>query len=297
MPVSSEPTVDQESRPDTEGPALPINELFESLQGEGVLAGVPSVFIRTSGCNLRCWFCDSYHTSWEPTHSWMDVDEIIERVSAFDATHVVLTGGEPLIHDESVALINRLADRGYHITVETNGTISPPPETRIDLASISPKLASSTPSPARPPAGGGEGREVPAGTDMESARRTDNDGNSDTADTVDAAGVGGWQQRHEANRIDHDALTSLIERFPFQLKFVLTGRDDLDEIDALVADLRAETEPETEIQDTDVLLMPEGQTRSQLAETRREVAEVAIDSGYRYTPRLHVDLWNDAPET
>ena len=274
MPVSSDPAVEsRDPASDVDGPALPINELFESLQGEGVLAGVPSVFIRTSGCNLRCWFCDSYHTSWEPTHAWMCVDEIVDRVSEFNADHVVLTGGEPLIHDETHSLMRQLADRGYHITVETNGTIAPPPETPIDLASISPKLASSTPTPERPPAGGSVETDVDVDTDA----------------------VDDWQQRHEQNRIDHDALAALIERFEFQLKFVLTGRDDLPEIETLVDDLRERTE--TEIEDTDVLLMPEGQTRSQLAETRQEVAELAIESGYRYTSRLHVDLWNDAPET
>jgi len=274
MPVSSESTIDQNSKPENEGPALPINELFESLQGEGILAGVPSVFIRTSGCNLRCWFCDSYHTSWEPTHAWMGLNEIVDAVGEFDADHVVLTGGEPLIHEESIALINRLANRGYHITVETNGTIAPPAGTPIDLASISPKLASSTPTPERPPAGGG-------------SEAVSADGEPEAVED--------WQQRHENNRIDHDALTALTERFPYQLKFVLTGRDDLAEIEDLITDLRTQTE--TEIADSDVLLMPEGQTREQLAETRREVAEVAIESGYRYTPRLHVDLWNDAPET
>jgi len=277
MPVSSEPRADDRD-PDGEvdGPALPINELFESLQGEGVLAGVPSVFVRTSGCNLRCWFCDSYHTSWEPTHSWMGLDEIVGRVAEFDADHVVLTGGEPLIHDEAVALIERLSDRGYHVTVETNGTIAPPPGTPIDLASVSPKLASSTPTPERPPAGG---------------ETADSDEGADSGEMA----VDDWQQRHEANRIDYEALTTLIERFAFQLKFVLTGREDLPEIEALIADLRGRTG--TEIANRDVLLMPEGQTREGLADTRREVAEVAIDAGYRYTPRLHVDLWNDAPET
>ena len=280
MPVSSEPRVDdRDPASEVDGPALPINELFESLQGEGVLAGVPSVFIRTSGCNLRCWFCDSYHTSWEPTHAWMGLDEIVDRVGEFDADHVVLTGGEPLVHDESLSLINRLSDRGYHITVETNGTIAPPPETPIDLASVSPKLASSTPTPERPPAGGGD----------------DAVGTDDEAVDGDAAAVDDWQQRHEANRIDHEALAALVDRFGFQLKFVLTGREDLPEIEDLIEELRARTE--SEIADPDVLLMPEGQTREQLAETRREVAEVAIESGYRYTPRLHVDLWNDAPET
>jgi len=283
MPVSSEPRADDRD-PDGEvdGPALPINELFESLQGEGVLAGVPSVFVRTSGCNLRCWFCDSYHTSWEPTHSWMGLDEIVGRVAEFDADHVVLTGGEPLIHDEAVALIERLSDRGYHVTVETNGTIAPPPGTPIDLASVSPKLASSTPTPERPPAGG---------ETADSDERADSDGAADSGDMA----VDDWQQRHEANRIDYEALTAIVERFAFQLKFVLTGREDLPEIEALIADLRGRTG--TEIANRDVLLMPEGQTREGLADTRQEVAEVAIDAGYRYTPRLHVDLWNDAPET
>lgn len=121
MPVASdveEPATDV----DAAGEGLPINEVFYSLQGEGTLAGVPSVFVRTSGCNLRCWFCDSYHTSWEPTGAWRDVDSIIEEVHSHEqANHVVLTGGEPLIHEESIELLERLAADGYHTTVETNG--------------------------------------------------------------------------------------------------------------------------------------------------------------------------------
>ncbi|XVH31589.1 7-carboxy-7-deazaguanine synthase QueE [Haloferacaceae archaeon DSL9] len=260
MPVTSRRDDDRTSKP--EGPALPINELFESLQGEGTLAGVPSVFVRTSGCNLRCWFCDSYHTSWEPTHAWLSVDEILAEIDAYDADHVVLTGGEPLIHDDAHELLRRLADRGYHTTVETNGTIVP--DAPVDLASVSPKLASSTPTPERPPAGGD-------------------------------ADVGVWAERHEADRIDRDALAEIVDGFDFQLKFVVTGPDDMPEIESLVADLRdLATEP---IRDADVLLMPEGQTRERLAETRRVVADLALEYGYRYTPRIHVDLWNDAPET
>jgi len=256
MPVDTEAPEDGAAEG---GEGLPINELFASLQGEGELAGVPSVFVRTSGCNLRCWFCDSYHTSWEPTHAWLGVDEIVAEVREHDQIdHVVLTGGEPLLHEESVALLERLAELDYHTTVETNGTIHR--EAPIDLASVSPKLASSTPTGDRDPKGDGE-----------------------------------WADRHEERRIDLEALSALVEDYDHQLKFVVTGSEDLPEIEALLADLREVTS--VPVADEDVLLMPEGQTREELDERRVAVAELAAAHGYRYTPRLHVDLWNDAPGT
>ncbi|MXV63736.1 radical SAM protein [Natronorubrum sp. JWXQ-INN-674] len=258
MPVSD--SVDrEETDDDAAGKGLPINELFYSLQGEGTLAGVPSVFVRTSGCNLRCWFCDSYHTSWEPTHAWQDLEEIIATIESHEnAEHVVLTGGEPLIHEESVELLEALDERGYHTTVETNGTIHR--DAPIDLASISPKLESSTPTPERDPKGDGE-----------------------------------WAQRHENDRIDLEALSRLVESYEFQLKFVVTDDEDVPEILELLAELREMTD--ARIRDDDVLLMPEGATQARLEETRNRVARLAMDHGFRYTPRLHVDLWNDAPET
>jgi 7-carboxy-7-deazaguanine synthase len=257
MPVNAESRPEDEG--DVDGDALPINELFYSLQGEGKLAGTPSVFVRTSGCNLRCWFCDSYHTSWEPTHSWMSIDDVVDDVLTFDeADHVVLTGGEPLVHEESVALLDELSDYGYHTTVETNGTIHR--DAAIDLASISPKLRSSTPTAERDPDGEGE-----------------------------------WEERHDRRRIDMDALGQLVADYESQLKFVVTGSDDLPEITDLVERIRKQTA--TTVNDDDVLLMPEGQTRNDLNDTRTAVAELAMTHGYRYTPRLHVDLWNDAPGT
>jgi 7-carboxy-7-deazaguanine synthase len=260
MPVNAnEGTVptDAESAPDSEM-ALPINELFYSLQGEGKLAGMPTVFVRTSGCNLRCWFCDSYHTSWEPTHAWVNLDAIVGEIEEHDAEHVVLTGGEPMMHEASVDLLDRLGERGYHTTVETNGTIYR--DTHIDLASISPKLASSTPTPERDPKGDGD-----------------------------------WAERHEERRIDMDALAQLVDGYESQLKFVVTGPEDMAEITDLVERVRAATS--TRLSDSDILLMPEGVTREGLEETRTMVAELAMEYGYRYTPRLHVDLWNDAPGT
>ncbi|MFC4406197.1 7-carboxy-7-deazaguanine synthase QueE [Haloarchaeobius iranensis] len=254
MPVSSDVT-----RPDDGDGGLPVNELFYSLQGEGSLGGVPSVFVRTSGCNLRCWFCDSYHTSWEPTHAWMDVADVVDAVVDYDrADHVVVTGGEPLLHEPVVDLLHELGERGYHTTVETNGTIHR--DAPIDLLSVSPKLANSTPTPERDPTGRGE-----------------------------------WADRHERARIDLETLSELVADYDHQLKFVVTDESDVDEVEALLQRLRDVAW--VPIHDETVLLMPEGATRERLAETRDRVAELAMAHGYRYTPRLHVDLWNDAPET
>src|SRR5579884_3467399 len=119
---------------DSKRRALKIAEIFYSLQGEGGLVGVPSVFVRTSGCNLRCAWCDTPYASWHPEGEQMTVDEVIARVSAFPAEHVVLTGGEPMAAREMPALAAQLRIHGKHITIETAGTL-PPKRIACDLAS------------------------------------------------------------------------------------------------------------------------------------------------------------------
>ena len=123
---------------------MKISEIFHSIQGEGVLAGVSSVFVRTSGCNLRCVWCDTPYTSWKPEGSEMSVAAIVDAVVAYGARHVVLTGGEPMLFEDSVKLAQELKGRGHHITIETAGTVYR--EIACDLMSISPKLANSTPT-------------------------------------------------------------------------------------------------------------------------------------------------------
>ncbi|NOT02763.1 MAG: 7-carboxy-7-deazaguanine synthase QueE [Phycisphaerales bacterium] len=120
-----------------------IAEVFNSIQGEGKLAGVPSAFIRTSGCNLRCVWCDTPYTSWDPEGNDLSIDPIVERVSAMPTRFAVLTGGEPMIAPGVVELTRRLRAAGFHITIETAGTIFA--EAACDLASVSPKLSNSTP--------------------------------------------------------------------------------------------------------------------------------------------------------
>ena len=123
---------------------MKIAEIFYSVQGEGALVGVPSVFIRTSGCNLRCSWCDTPYTSWHPEGTDLSIDEIVARLDEFPAArHVVLTGGEPMIAPGIAELSNRMRERGVHITIETAGTVYH--DVACDLMSISPKLSNSTP--------------------------------------------------------------------------------------------------------------------------------------------------------
>ena len=121
-----------------------ISEIFYSVQGEGSLMGVPSIFIRTSGCNLRCSWCDTPYTSWHPEGDEMSLETILARLAEWpQAGHVVVTGGEPMIAPGIPELTEALRARGLHITIETAGTVFAP--VACDLMSISPKLSNSTP--------------------------------------------------------------------------------------------------------------------------------------------------------
>lgn len=120
-----------------------IAEIYRSVQGEGLMTGVPSVFVRASGCNLRCWFCDTPYASWRPEGHDMSIDEITAHIEEWDCRHVVITGGEPMLFSELIPLCQRLRASGRHLTIETAGTLHLP--VVCDLMSISPKFASSAP--------------------------------------------------------------------------------------------------------------------------------------------------------
>ena len=112
-----------------------IAEIFQSIQGEGKLSGIPSTFIRVSGCNLRCAWCDTPYASWNPEGEEMPVAAIADVVAAYPAKHVVLTGGEPMVAKAIRELASALRGAGYHITIETAGTV-PPEGIACDLASL-----------------------------------------------------------------------------------------------------------------------------------------------------------------
>ena len=116
-------------------PMRKINEIFESLQGEGFLTGTPAVFVRFAGCNLACPFCDTDH---RPTAQMTD-DEIADAAAKFKAELVVLTGGEPGLQ-VSERLVELLHTRGKRVAIETNGTCQLP--ANIDWVTVSPKEGS-----------------------------------------------------------------------------------------------------------------------------------------------------------
>ncbi len=130
-------------------PFLRISETFTSRQGEGTLTGTESFFIRTTGCNLRCWFCDTPYASWQPEGAPMSIESLVNNAALSGTGHVVLTGGEPLLPLQTTELCTRLRAAGMHVTIETAGTVDR--DAACDLLSLSPKLRSSTPESRQEP--------------------------------------------------------------------------------------------------------------------------------------------------
>ncbi len=122
---------------------MKISELFDSIQGEGKLSGVPSAFIRSSGCNLRCGWCDTPYASWRPEGEQQVAADIVAWAIGTGRRHAVFTGGEPVLQQDAADLCDGLTNAGVHVTLETAGTVFKP--LSISLLSLSPKLANSTP--------------------------------------------------------------------------------------------------------------------------------------------------------
>ncbi|MBN1325761.1 radical SAM protein [Candidatus Falkowbacteria bacterium] len=122
---------------------MKINETFLSVQGEGILTGLPTYFIRTSGCNLRCSYCDTKYAYMEGKD--MTCSEILKIVRKQPFKRLCLTGGEPLLQDDSKELILRLIKEGYQLSIETNGSINLNkfPNSKLILYSVDYKCPSS----------------------------------------------------------------------------------------------------------------------------------------------------------
>ncbi|MEC7222737.1 MAG: 7-carboxy-7-deazaguanine synthase QueE [Verrucomicrobiota bacterium] len=231
---------------------MKISELFFSIQGEGELTGIPSVFVRTSGCNLRCRWCDTKYSSWTPEGENVDIEELVEKVCSYPARHVVITGGEPMIAKDIKEFVDLLKQSGKHITIETAGTIAPN-GIQCDLASISPKLSDSTPEK-------GEISEE-------------------------------WIERHDSTRIDYNILNDWIDSYEFQLKFVVSRREEINEVKCIIDKIESDILPEK------VLLMPEG-TDSETIHSRYDMlVDLCKENGFRMCNRLHLDLFGNTRGT
>ncbi len=224
---------------------MKIAELFYSIQGEGRLTGMPSAFVRTAGCNLRCAWCDTSYTSWQPEGEHLSVAEVLRQLEAFPTRHAVVTGGEPLLVPEVVDLCAGLRERNYHITIETAATVFRPAV--CDLASLSPKLSNSTPWLRE---------------------------------------AGRWAARHESRRLRPEVIRTFMDWCDFQLKFVIDRPEDMDEVLILLESLPG-------VDRGKVLLMPQGVTPKELARRGPWLADVCKEHGFRYCPRLHIELYGN----
>ena len=219
---------------------LRIAESFTSRQGEGKLTGTDSFFIRTSGCNLRCWFCDTPYASWDATGEKQSIESLVEAAGRAGHAHVVLTGGEPLLPTAGEALSKTLMESGFHLTIETAGTIDKP--ISCDLLSLSPKLASSAP---------------------------------------DANDHPRWNRLHQERRLPLPTMRKLIAAAKdFQLKFVVSGDFQFDEVQSVVRSLAVENK--------DVFIMPQGITIEDMNNAEKWLRPWSESAGYQYCDRMQI---------
>lgn len=111
--------------------SLRVYEIFFSLQGEASRVGLPTVFVRLTGCPLRCGYCDTAYAF--QGGATLELDEILKRVAGYGTRHVTVTGGEPLAQKDSLALLNKLCDAGYDVSLETGGS--------LDIGGVDPRVS------------------------------------------------------------------------------------------------------------------------------------------------------------
>ncbi|MCE5303593.1 MAG: 7-carboxy-7-deazaguanine synthase QueE [Planctomycetaceae bacterium] len=235
-----------------------IAEIFRSIQGEGRWTGTESVFVRASGCNLRCRWCDTPYASWTPEGGDFSIAEIQEKIEILrvpfpssprspipnhlsPSLDLVMTGGEPMMFGELVPLTAELRAAGWRITIETSGTLYLP--VACDLMSISPKLSNSTPSAACEPH---------------------------------------WVERHEARRHAPETIRRLVSEYDYQMKFVIGRPRDCQEVEQYLAEFPG-------IDRGRVFLMPEGVDLHSLESKTAWLEPYCARHGVRFCPRRHVE--------
>jgi len=227
---------------------MKVTKIFCSLQGEGFLAGTPSVFIRLAGCPLRCRWCDTAYSWNYDTGQELSSEEILGRIREYNCGHIVITGGEPMVDSdmqprkELPKLTQDIKAAGdYHITIETSG-IGIVPELACDLMSISPKLTNAF--------------------------------NPRTPDSQ--------------SKVNVNILKEIITEFDYQLKFVVDHPGDLVEIQQLVHKL-------VDIDSCKIMLMPQAVNKKQYLAKSPMIADLCQKTGYVFSQRLQLMLWDNKP--
>lgn len=255
---------------------LPICELFVSTQMEGCCVGIPSIFLRVSGCNLTCCFknsiCDTPYASFNPEKSiYKSMDELIEAFKKIrkeypNVHHLVITGGEPLLYKDALeAFLKEITTEDLVTTIETNGTLPPMENDLISLYSISPKLSTSM--------------------CLETAK------DKLTQKQID---------HHNKTRINIENLSKylFIPYVDVQLKFVYSGKECISEIDDILNRIAIHQtymlyQECLNYLNSLVMLMPEGYDEGTLKKSRIECVNKCIERGWRYTDRLHIIVWGN----
>lgn len=219
-----------------------INEIFYSVQGEGSLVGVPSVFVRIAGCPLRCKWCDTKYALPFDAGTEYSVQRLLTDLNRYPTHHIIITGGEPFACNQLEAVCGALKAGSVHITIETAG-IEYIENLKCDLLSISPKLKNSIP-----------------------------------ADPKSAA-------EHKQYCRRFDKIQKLIDNYDYQLKFVVDEPADLDDIAGALKQLK-NVDPDR------VYLMPQAVTRDEYIEKSLYLVEVCKQTGFAFSPRLQVELYN-----
>ena len=264
---------------------LPVVEIFTSIQGEGKYTGEPSIFIRVSGCNLRCIFkdsiCDTPYTSFKPEHMlWKTMDDLVaafmdEQLKHPAVKHVVVTGGEPLMYKKDLEeFLGRIWNDDMVVTIETNGTkpiLNPlSGKYRVDLYSVSPKLSTSV---------GKAGQQI-----------------GDVTVTQDMV------ERHNKERINYENLVDIVTSTNYQFKFVYSGPECEEEIKNIyyeMGNLVINRDDQfynfymRHHPNKHTVLMPEGIHAKDLDTKSKEMVEVCMRNNWKFTDRLHIRIWDD----
>lgn len=251
-------------------------QISGTVQGEGKLTGTPCLFVRTSGCNIRCvWLnenggspCDTAYSSHHPESNKMEIQDIVDTLKhnlGTNIKHLVISGGEPFQQTKQLReLVTEIKKQlpFIHITIETNATIFDEEAAKlVDLISMSPKLSNSDPT-----------EDKFTGKEMENFTYNTN-----------------WERKHKDLRRNIDVIqkfinTALNNNNDFQLKFVISNEIDLDEVRQFEKELY-------NIKSSDILLMPEGYFAEDIIKKSIWITNKCVENGYGFTTRLHTLLF------